>query len=358
MIMVDFTEIPSSNNFNGKQDLFELFACSFLESLGFKIISGPNRGPDDGIDILISEPTGITNCDTLWIVSVKHYAHSAKSIGVRDELDITDRVNQAGAEGFLAFYSTIPSAALERKLIILRKEGKIKKYYIYDSRKISHALTTDNRLISVLSDYFPKSYKMLKAEQNNNRLLLSAWTGMNMSTEKKVPIEVNNFVDMDENGIYRVADPEMEVVMVACLIAQNISVNNYDILKLFVSFNHKTWKHLRVFLLEGIVNDVELSNAILKSEDSLHLRLLILIAGHSRAYKAVDSICKQLLFRGRSHEAFIREMGYLITPFFEVVKNSLVQLSSVSKKVIAGYASKAKEEKKWKEYKVFKYSIK
>lgn len=74
--MIDFKEIAPSNTGSGQQDQFEVFASSFLEALGFKIIKGPNRGPDGGTDLIASELSSLTSTAMIWMVSVKHYAHT------------------------------------------------------------------------------------------------------------------------------------------------------------------------------------------------------------------------------------------------------------------------------------------
>jgi hypothetical protein len=51
MPVIDFKEIavPTSG---GLRDQFELFAREFLDFLGFKIVVGPDRGPDGGRDLV------------------------------------------------------------------------------------------------------------------------------------------------------------------------------------------------------------------------------------------------------------------------------------------------------------------
>jgi len=59
MSVLDFTEIPEAT-FGATRDQFELFAREFLEFLGYKVISGPDRGADAGRDLLVQETrTGI-----------------------------------------------------------------------------------------------------------------------------------------------------------------------------------------------------------------------------------------------------------------------------------------------------------
>ncbi len=73
MPILDFTEIAPANEPSGKQDTFELFARDFLELLGFKIESGPDRGQDGGRDLLVTEVRQgiLSSTPFLWLVSCK-----------------------------------------------------------------------------------------------------------------------------------------------------------------------------------------------------------------------------------------------------------------------------------------------
>ena len=108
MPCIDFREIPEAHVASGNQDSFELFARDFLtEILNFKILSEPSRGADGGKDILAEEiqfGTLSTN-HTIWLISCKHKAHSGKSVTPDDEANISDRIEQFEADGFIGFYS-------------------------------------------------------------------------------------------------------------------------------------------------------------------------------------------------------------------------------------------------------------
>lgn len=117
-MILDFKEIPEAHIANGEQDTFEMFARDFFEELGFKIVIGPDRGADGGRDLIIEEEReGILgNSNIRWLVSCKHKVHSGKSVTDKDECDINDRMNSNKTDGFIGFYSTLPSAALQRKV--------------------------------------------------------------------------------------------------------------------------------------------------------------------------------------------------------------------------------------------------
>ncbi|MCR9234346.1 MAG: HsdR family type I site-specific deoxyribonuclease [bacterium] len=154
MPILDFTEIASGNVANGQQDEFELFARDFFEHLGYQIVNGPDRGPDDGRDLVISETrTGIGGATTVrWLVSCKHQAHSGKAVGVDVEQDITDRLVTHNCQGFIGFYSTLPSAGLARKLDAFDKS----EVQIFDRAKIENTLLGDQDNMLAMR-YFPNS---------------------------------------------------------------------------------------------------------------------------------------------------------------------------------------------------------
>lgn len=118
MAILDFKEIPEANKATGIQDTFELFARDFFDYLPYKSIGEPDRGADAGKDILVEETrTGVGGETKIkWLISCKHKAHSGKSVTPSDEGDIRDRVEANDCQGFIGFYSTLPSSGLNRKL--------------------------------------------------------------------------------------------------------------------------------------------------------------------------------------------------------------------------------------------------
>jgi hypothetical protein len=69
-------------------------------------------------------------------VSCKHFATSGKSVGPDDESNITDRVRHHGADGFIGFYSTMPSAGLVERLQQYLSRGDLATTEIFDRNKI------------------------------------------------------------------------------------------------------------------------------------------------------------------------------------------------------------------------------
>lgn len=159
-MIVDFKDIPLSNRGGQYQDLFEQFACAFLEAKGFEIIQRPDRGPDGKKDLLVKEiQRGLSGTfETLWLVSCKHNAHSNKSVSDTDEPDISDRVKKFDCDGFIGFYSTIPSSGLSNKLHSLKNNIKGFRYIIYDNARISSELLTMNQSAAIIANFFPHSY--------------------------------------------------------------------------------------------------------------------------------------------------------------------------------------------------------
>lgn len=155
--IVDFTELPADG------ELWEMFARDFLLKLGFFIENQPNRGPDGGKDLLVTEQlSGFLNkYRWRWLVSCKHYANSNKSVSEVDEINIQERVDNFNADGFLGFYSTIPSSGLNSRLEGLKANGRIQDFRVFDSRLIENYMIRIG-FSDILMRYFPLSYKNLK----------------------------------------------------------------------------------------------------------------------------------------------------------------------------------------------------
>jgi hypothetical protein len=174
MSILNFEEIPQANHANGKQDEFELFARDFFAYLGYQIISEPDRGQDGGKDILIQEiRKGIAGeTKLLWLVSCKHFAHSksGKSVGVDDEINISDRVRAFKCQGFIGFYSTVVSSGLNARLADL-----VDAFKVYHRGNIEEALLRDQEGMTIARRYFPKSMEIWDKSNNlaENRSIIN-----------------------------------------------------------------------------------------------------------------------------------------------------------------------------------------
>ncbi len=155
---LDFSEIPPANSSEGEQDRFELFAREMLQTIGYEILEHPDRGADGGKDLLVSETLqGINkNHPMKWLVSAKHHAHSGKSVTPTHEANIRERVDALAADGFLGFYSTLPSSGLNSLLVGLENHIRVDHF---DSAAIERHLTTNRLLANTFRLFFPESYQ-------------------------------------------------------------------------------------------------------------------------------------------------------------------------------------------------------
>ncbi|TOA75471.1 hypothetical protein CGJ25_24355 [Vibrio parahaemolyticus] len=157
MAILDFKEIPMPHKGGGEQDKFELFARDFFHNLGYKIESAPGRGADGGKDLLLIETRkGIANdTEVRWLVSCKHKAHSGSSVSKTDEPEILDSLRAHGCDGFIGFYSTLPSSGLVAKVESITEI----EHQFFDSSKIEQTLLKNSSCLELAKRYFPVSYK-------------------------------------------------------------------------------------------------------------------------------------------------------------------------------------------------------
>lgn len=156
--MIDFKEIAYDS------DDWELFARDFLSELGFTIESPPDRGPDEGKDMLVLETVSgnLHHYTFRWLVSCKHFATSGSAVNeTKNEHNILERMRVFRADGFLGFYSTIASSGLNTRLRELRDGGYIRDYQIFDHKRIEDHLLRLG-LSRILSRYFPQSAKLVR----------------------------------------------------------------------------------------------------------------------------------------------------------------------------------------------------
>jgi hypothetical protein len=159
--VVDFKEIRSAKGGEIGQDEWTLFAREFFAALGTDIESGPDRGPDSGRDLVIVEKRQglLGSGQHRWLVSCKHFSHSNKSVSIKDEPDILGRVRKFKAGGFIGFYSTIPSAELDRTLSNHKSDINV---IVYDSALIERTLLSNPDLKVVFKRFFPRSFKQYR----------------------------------------------------------------------------------------------------------------------------------------------------------------------------------------------------
>ena len=194
--MIDFKEIKSG-------ETWELFARDFLQELGYVVDVSPDRGPDGGRDLIVTEDfSGIMGDRKFkWLTSCKHYAKSEKSVSERNELNILERVAKFSANGFMGFYSTLPSSGLNSSLSLLKEKGKIEDVIIFDASEIESKLV---RKVSagLLKQHLPEAYKKMKPVQlivDEYLPLECGHCGKDLLQEKDLGLTLIGFVeDFDE----------------------------------------------------------------------------------------------------------------------------------------------------------------
>lgn len=246
--MIDFKEIPRANLASGEQDKFEFFANDFLSQLTYKIIRGPNRGSDSGTgaDILVGEerkgPGGLTNIK--WLVSCKHKAHSGKSVTLKDESNILERVKAEKCQGFMGFYSTILSTGLSKILEELKEEINI---IVYSPNNIQSILIKDVEMENIFASYFPESYKNWNDTYNYKRKAIDSNPLPSFMRITK-PINKNYSADKFYDGF----PPTMEDLNSDFDIQRDIYINENGIKKRLFQQINKGDSVTKVFLIKGV----------------------------------------------------------------------------------------------------------
>jgi hypothetical protein len=154
-MIINFKEIPEAHKGGGLQDTWELFCREFFISQNYEIIDEPARGADGGLDIKVKAKAN----EITWLVSCKHKAHSNTAIGSKDEINIRDRVESQGCDGFIGFYSTIPSSGLKNTLTGLSHKMP---FEIFDREKIERAIVGFHSQEKLFIRFFPESFKSFK----------------------------------------------------------------------------------------------------------------------------------------------------------------------------------------------------
>ncbi len=155
---LDFKEIPAGNKEGASQGDFEHFAREFLQLLGYIIVGHPGPGVDGGQDLIVEKAfqRDVGHLRLRYLVSCKHYAHSGHAVGVRDEVNIFERMHRHACNGFIGFYSTKATKGLYDQL-----EGGPKpiEFQIFDATTIEKHLTNSSpvEVKSLLSMFLPAS---------------------------------------------------------------------------------------------------------------------------------------------------------------------------------------------------------
>lgn len=176
MPLLNFKEIPEAHKGSGVQDTFELFSRDFFELLGYKVVRGPSRGADGGCDLILEEHRqGIAGTTVIkWLVSCKHKAHSGASVSKSDEAEVKDSVESNGCQGFIGFYSTLPSSGLLQKVQAISSIS----HQFFDSSRIEQALLASAKGLDLVKRYFPKSCAEWLAENPSKAQIFADTNGL------------------------------------------------------------------------------------------------------------------------------------------------------------------------------------
>ena len=188
-MILNFKEIPQANTGSGEQDTFELFSRDFLEILGYEILQHPDRGADGKKDLIVRESRpGLSGVSHIkWLVSCKHHAHSGKSVSDADEPNIIDRTSVHDCNGFIGFYSTIPSTSLGTNFEGLKKKIEIQSF---DREQIEKILLETPQGLKLASRYFPKSLSKYAIENPKPAKIFSGDLSINCEyCEKNLLVE-------------------------------------------------------------------------------------------------------------------------------------------------------------------------
>lgn len=345
---VDFREIPIHSGNGNVSDAFELFARDFFAALGFRIVEEPARGADGGRDLVIEELLrGTFTVEPIrWIVSAKHFAHSGESVRPAHELDPKGRVDAAQAQGFIGFYSTVPSAGLRDRLRALTSM----KYRIFDRAAIEqHVLSAE--LEDLFRRYFPMSWARRRAAAEERRLIVAAETDPFCTDD--VPIDLSSLLRID-GATMRFTEPELERIVTAAVIATGVRASRLDVLERFVSFHPAVWRYLLLLFRDDPPEPKRLAATIARVRNPFVLRNLISLAGMLQLDACATPICAQTLDCAR-YDRQLRDRGYTfgIRSFTDVARRALSGFGSAILPILDEHRTIAKARRRWKAKGVF-----
>lgn len=114
---------------------------------------------DLGKDLIVEETRAglIESTKIKWLVSCKHFSFTGQSVTPSDEKNVRERVHAARCDGFLGFYSTLPSSGLTE---LLHNQSDIQVNFL-DHEVIERHLLASKEGRKLVDRYFPKSAKKL-----------------------------------------------------------------------------------------------------------------------------------------------------------------------------------------------------
>ena len=154
MTVFDFNEIPAEG------ERWLQFARDFMQHLGFHIETPSYRDAENVFDFCAVEhvPGKFNLLPFRWLVSCRHKASMRTSVKESEEANVLERVLRCRADGFIGFYSSQVSPALEYRLSELKAGAQIRDYRFFDAKVLAGYLSTPE-FGRIVSRYFPNHAK-------------------------------------------------------------------------------------------------------------------------------------------------------------------------------------------------------
>ena len=171
-------------------------------------------------------------------------------------------------------------------------------------------------------------------------------------------IDISSILQMNKNGVLKFSDHYVESIVAAAVIAKNIKDGNFNILQDFITLHSDVYRVVS-FLLKDLDIDSKLfANTLIKCEDALVVRLLIILAGQAQISECITPICDKALATTKYHSD-IKALHTIVTPFYDTVKESLSKMEPViAIPIVQKYLDLAKKQKKWHAKRAFEAAIK
>ncbi len=164
---------------NMSDEEWEHFAVEVLKCAGFQILSLPAYGTDGGKDFIVSYNS------VRYIVSCKHYICSGNHVGQDDEKNISDRLLQFNAKGFIGFYSTGITSGLQNRLNAICKNGDY-EYCVFDVPIIIQIMQSMDTKILQAFGLYPHKYYM-NVREDEYKPLKCMICGEDCLTDENIP---------------------------------------------------------------------------------------------------------------------------------------------------------------------------
>ncbi len=178
---------------NMSDEEWEHFAVEVLKSVGFQLHSLPAYGIDGGKEFIVSLDS------VKYIVSCKHFIKSGKHVGVDNEINITDRLSQFGANGFLGFYSTCITTGLQNRLDGICNNGNY-RYCIFSPTEIIQVMKSmDTKVLQSFGLYPHKYY--INVMEDEYKPLNCMVCGKDCLTDETIPNSLIGIAKL-RNGKY------------------------------------------------------------------------------------------------------------------------------------------------------------